>query len=531
MSELLRRFGWLIVWLALVITAYLVRSLLPIDETRYLTVAWEMWLRGDFILPYLNGELYSDKPPMLFWLFQLGWSLFGVNEWWPRLVPSLFALSGLFIVRALAQRLWPHQENIALLVPWILGSCFFWAIFTSSVMFDMLLMAMVLLAMLGIWRAATENPVRGWLLVGITCGAGMLIKGPVVMVHIFFPAVLAPWWSREVRNNKLHWYAGLFLASILATLIAFSWLVPAIYAGGTGYEQNILWHQSVDRAISSFAHKRPFWWYVPLLPLILFPWLLWPPAWRALANLKVLQEDRLRFLLCWIVPTFILFSMLSGKQVHYLIPLFPPVALMLAAAIDGWQHETKRKDQILPALMIALAGLTLLVLPELNLEWIPELKMSVSFAWGIAIVVSAVLLVQRSWQKASDAVIPLSLVSGGITVMLMAAVLPVASTVQNVEPTAMQLASWQEEGKPVAHLGKYHGQFQFVGRLKKPLTILNRDELVSWCDAHPDGYVITYERTPPGSSDPRPAFIQQYRNKWITIWSAAYIRKVPLPDD
>ena len=65
------------------------RPVLPVDETRYLTVAWEMWLRGDFLVPYINGEPYSHKPPLLFWLIHLGWAVFGVNDWWPRLVAPL----------------------------------------------------------------------------------------------------------------------------------------------------------------------------------------------------------------------------------------------------------------------------------------------------------------------------------------------------------------------------------------------------------------------------------------------------------
>ena len=51
------------------------RPLWPVDETRYASVAWEMWLRGDFLVPYVNGEPYSHKPPLLFWLIQLGWGL------------------------------------------------------------------------------------------------------------------------------------------------------------------------------------------------------------------------------------------------------------------------------------------------------------------------------------------------------------------------------------------------------------------------------------------------------------------------
>ena len=67
----------------LVAVAYASRPLTPIDETRYIGVAWEMWLRGDFLVPFKNGAPYSHKPPLMIWLYQAGWAIFGVNEWWP----------------------------------------------------------------------------------------------------------------------------------------------------------------------------------------------------------------------------------------------------------------------------------------------------------------------------------------------------------------------------------------------------------------------------------------------------------------
>src|SRR3569833_3277903 len=69
---------------ALAAVAILTRPLTPIDETRYVSAAWEMWLRDDFLVPFKNGTPYSDKPPFMFWMFQAGWALFGVNDWWPR---------------------------------------------------------------------------------------------------------------------------------------------------------------------------------------------------------------------------------------------------------------------------------------------------------------------------------------------------------------------------------------------------------------------------------------------------------------
>ena len=84
---------WLILWGCVTLT----RPLLPIDETRCVSVAWEMWQSGNFLVPHLNGIPYSHKPPLLCWLILSGWKLFGVNEWWPRLLPPLFGLGCLFL--------------------------------------------------------------------------------------------------------------------------------------------------------------------------------------------------------------------------------------------------------------------------------------------------------------------------------------------------------------------------------------------------------------------------------------------------
>ena len=113
----LRTASWLglvAVWLVVLLTALLTRPLVPVDETRYAAVAWEMWQRGDFLVPYLNGEPYSHKPPMLFWLMHLGWAAFGINDWWPRLVAPLSGFAGPLGPRAHAARPVPRSAGRSL---------------------------------------------------------------------------------------------------------------------------------------------------------------------------------------------------------------------------------------------------------------------------------------------------------------------------------------------------------------------------------------------------------------------------------
>jgi hypothetical protein len=63
----------LLLWSLLWLLGVSIRPPFPIDETRYLTVAWEMYQRNDWVLLHLNGAPYSHKPPLLFWLINLGW--------------------------------------------------------------------------------------------------------------------------------------------------------------------------------------------------------------------------------------------------------------------------------------------------------------------------------------------------------------------------------------------------------------------------------------------------------------------------
>ena len=112
-AKFLTGWSWLILWGVAVALALTLRPVLAIDETRYLSVAWEMWLRHDWLVPYLNGSPYSDKPPLLFWGMLLGWRIFGVNQWWPRLLPPLLGLISALLLVRLTRRLAPELPDAA----------------------------------------------------------------------------------------------------------------------------------------------------------------------------------------------------------------------------------------------------------------------------------------------------------------------------------------------------------------------------------------------------------------------------------
>ena len=98
-----------------------------------------MWLSGDYFVPTRNFELYTHKPPLLFWTINLVWSVFGVSEIAARLVAPFYGLIGVVLAGRLAQNLWPDDAEIGARMKIALSGL---AIFATSVgltMFDAML--------------------------------------------------------------------------------------------------------------------------------------------------------------------------------------------------------------------------------------------------------------------------------------------------------------------------------------------------------------------------------------------------------
>mgnify|MGYP001022750463 FL=1 len=164
-----RRGLWVavVLWALACFSGLVSRPLLPLDETRYTAVAWEMHHDGQWLVPHLNGQPYHHKPPLLFWLMNLGWRVTGVSEIWARLVSPLLGLAAVGLTYRMARVLWPDRLQVAVLAPVILIGCVLFALFSSLVFFDLPLTASVLLAWLGVLRAAGGKGSSGWGLMGV----------------------------------------------------------------------------------------------------------------------------------------------------------------------------------------------------------------------------------------------------------------------------------------------------------------------------------------------------------------------------
>ncbi|HET6805778.1 MAG TPA: glycosyltransferase family 39 protein [Frateuria sp.] len=518
---------WLPLWAAAALLAIFSHGPMPLYSTRTLAVAWEMWHHGHWLVPFNNGEPYSEKAPLLFWMIHAGWLAFGVTDVWPRVLEVLFGGTQLVLLAALARRLFPDRPWVARAAPWMLLALAYAFLFGLQIMYDVLLAVWSLAALLCLTRTGTRDEPRWWLF-GLCLGFGLLTKGPVMALHVVFPWLLGPLWNDWANQHRVRWYGRGLLAFLLGFAMLLAWALPAGFSGGEAYRQRLFFTQTAGRVVHAFDHARPLWWYVLALPLLMFPFSGWPRAWVALAMLRRPLDAGVRFALCWVVPVFVTFSLISGKQLYYPLPEFAGAVLLLAGAIAllRERHPALASNGWLGTWPLALGGIAfgvfLFVLPwlvaagRLHGAWFDTTAAYSRFFAVVFLLLGALLLLRSRGEMRRLAFAGL-LGTLAINTLFTLTLWPR----YDLTPTTRLLGAADAQGRAIGYAGVYEGQFHFAGRLDRPIVELHgNDAIAAFARAHPDGLIVTHPSRLDAAAVRYPLLAQPFRSTWVVVWPA-----------
>lgn len=338
--------GWHLVIPLIALAAF--RDLWAPDEPRYAQIAREAWESGSLLVLHICGDIYPDKPPLVYWLVGLAGKLGGWTEFAVR-VPSILATIGTaWIAARIARR--HFGETVAAWTPtFYLGSAMvIW--FGGRLQLDPLLEFFCLAAVDLIWNESGDARARTrrLLLAGLCAGLAALCKGPVAWLFVGFALVVLRLVPRAARASA-RWSIAAWCGFVVLAIAP-----VATWATAASLREPALWRplflgQHLGRATSVDApHAGPPWEHAIQMPLLFLPWTglaflgfaLVRRAWRAArlstdgANALSTRDRGIVRATMWFALIFVVFSIMPPKRELYLLPLYPVAAWCAALAFE-----------------------------------------------------------------------------------------------------------------------------------------------------------------------------------------------------
>jgi 4-amino-4-deoxy-L-arabinose transferase-like glycosyltransferase len=292
---------------------------------------------GNYLVPTFNGEVWFDKPILLYWLMSVPVRLLGPSEIACRLPAVLGTAVTLLLTFFIGKKLFDAKSGL-----WaeaILATTLLMLFVGSSALVDGIAMPFIVGAM-AIFIVRQGNKIRVFdaAAIGVLMGLGMLAKGPLGLLPVFV-MIVALWFGRENIGGFIRNLLLVSFAVIIAVGIFLLWAIPANRAADGELFRVFFGRHIVGRAFSPMeGHGGNFLLYLPYYPAMMiagfFPWVIFlPGAFSAIISKRIGNAGARNILLSWIIVTVILMTLVATKLPHYILFAWPAMAVMTGATI------------------------------------------------------------------------------------------------------------------------------------------------------------------------------------------------------
>ncbi len=321
----------------------LLRDVTPSNELRYLSIADEAIANGDLFTFTNQGAPYADKPPLYIWIVMLGKVLFGEHC---TLFLALFSfIPAIVIIHTMVK--WTRdylKESQLVTSAFVLAGCGLFAGMAIFLRMDMLMCMFIILALKAFWDGFTNKISLGRcrVLFAIYTFMALFTKGPVGLLVPIVSVIV--YLIADKRIKQIKSYFGWQFFTILLVGCAL-WFGCVYLEGGREYLDNLLFHQTVDRAVDAFTHKKPIWFYLTTTWWCMLPWSLLVLCVIIVSIFKRKVCTPLeKFFFAIIVSTLVMLSAFSSKLTVYLLPAYPIIVYLAFMqlrhySINKWNFE------------------------------------------------------------------------------------------------------------------------------------------------------------------------------------------------
>ncbi len=444
-------------WLVAIVSIIIIFSnlggipLLDPDEPVYAETPKEMITFNEFVSPRIYGEYWYDKPPMYYWLVAASYKVFGISEFSARFPSAFLGVLCTLVVYFAGRRLFNERAGIV-------GAL----VLTTSIEFFYLGKAavtdMTLLLFLSLSLLAFIDKKYYWAY--FFAALATVTKGPI---GLLFPGAIVFSYILVTRNWALLKAMSIPSGLVLYALVALPWYIAMYQIHGNPFIETFLGFHNMTRFTSPEHPEGVLWYYyIPVLMVGFFPWtaIMFQSMWASLRKSKK-DFSVLVFLNCWAVVIFMFFTFSQTKLVSYILPMYPPLAMIVGWYIDRlWTQKHENSN--------ASWGILLLILSVLftggmlaGLETMPELQSGV-YMTGLIFILMAVGVAYFLWKKAIGRALGIQIVGMTLFSMVLVYVLfPAAAPQFTMKSAAQEFSTIYDGNSPVYIIKFLHPGFTF----------------------------------------------------------------------
>lgn len=330
--------------------------LLEPDETRYVTMARDMFTSGNYLTLYLNGEYFFEKPPLFFWLESLSfWFFKDISEFTARFPVVILSLLPLGLLFSLSEKV--KNQKFAFLNSAILLTTLEYVLITKIAMLDSVLTSLVsssVLCYFFTFFVSEENKKYFWYSCYILMGLAVLAKGiPGVVIPagtILAGTIIFRTYKETLKNMPV--------GIVLFLIIALPWhIIMLLKHGSLFFNEYIIKHHLMRFLGAEVIHRNePVYFYFVTLLWGLFPWIF-----SLLSSLRKPRKFNLengydKFLVLNITAILVIlvfFSCSRAKLITYILPVYPFFAVLIGHI---WYERSMKKFMVIVAVMTILGG-------------------------------------------------------------------------------------------------------------------------------------------------------------------------------
>lgn len=529
-----------------------------VDETEplFAEASRQMYVTGDWITPFFNGETRFDKPALIYWCQAIAYSIIGVNEWAVRLPSALAAMTVISLVFYTVQWYLAQQDVVeqverptrryltAAIASAMIALNPEMIVWGRTGVSDMLLTGCIASALLCFFlgyadqkrngETSTPRPIayslfpnKWYLACYILIAGAILTKGPVGIVLpglIILAFLLYIGKLREVGREMRP-----LMGSLIVVALSVPWYVLVIWRNGWNYINSFFGYHNIERFTEVVnGHSAPWYFYFIVVLLGFAPYSVYLPA--ALAKLKFWQislwrnQERFQqlglFAAIWFFGVFGFFTIAVTKLPSYVLPLMPAAAILVALLwsdylptptaarsplaffqASGWANVV-----LFVFLSVAMFNITRILGSD---QAAPNFRQNLEnsrlteiggYIWLLSSVIIAFMLITRRWTGAIAANLL------GFTAFLVVVLMPAVFLMDSERQLPLR-----EISAVVAKVKQPNEEIIMVG-FKKPSVVFYSHEQVNFMKLTKDAIQYIQNKTNQEQKPPSLLLLAEHRN-------------------